>query len=190
MTEKEGRIFRKRLRPKYSDLKLAEIYRSPHRVKPEWEDHRLRIVQTLELTRRFIDSKDRIVADLSCGDGYILKHVNNVTKHFGDYAPGYQYTGPIEKTIHEIPEVDVFFLCETLEHLDDPDLVLRLIRNKAYKLILSTPLDESTDENPEHYWGWNKRAVKMMLKDAGWLPALYDETLPPKGYRFQIWGCR
>lgn len=190
MAEQDERFFRKRLRPKYSDEELAEIYSTPHSVCGDWTDHKLRLEATLRLAKLLIEPSDRTIADLSCGDGYLLKNLSVPVKIFGDFAPGYSYQGPIEKTIHEIEKVDIFVLCETLEHLDDPDLVLRLIRAKSSKLIVSTPLDEHTDENPEHYWGWNRRAVKCMLKDAGWMPMFYDDTIPPFGYRFQIWGCR
>lgn len=189
MAEKDERIFRKRLRPKYTDKQLAQIYSRPHKVLDEWVDHTLRLQATLRVAKQLIGSEDRSAADLSCGDGYVLHSLDIENKYFGDFAEGYEFVGPIEKTINEIPEVDIFVLCETLEHLDDPDAVLKLIRPKARKLIISTPIGESTDENIEHYWGWNKRAVKVMLKGAGWMPLHYDETVPPFGYRFQIWGC-
>jgi len=141
------------------------------------------------MVAEFIDDSDRVGADLSCGDGEILKQTNLDQRIFGDYAPGYEYTGPIERTIWEIPNVDVFFLCETIEHLDDPETILETIRLKTKKLILSTPLDEQTDENHEHYWSFSKSDMYDLLLDTGFTVVHYRETNPPYGYRFQIWGC-
>jgi hypothetical protein len=140
----------------------------------------------------------RSVADLSCGNAYIAntlveRHGHEWTRLYrGDFAPGYEFTGPIEQTIDEIPDVDVFVLSETIEHLDDPDAVLRQIRAKAKALILTTPDGEDNDLNDQHYWGWDTEAMKYMLLNAGWNP----ETLttlsfhdPVYIYTYQIWTC-
>ena len=178
----------KRLRPAYSSEELEELYAIPH-SHAQFPDHVIRIEHTLELASELLDSDDRSGADLSCGDGAILRALNLETKYFGDFAPGYAYVGPIESTIGQIPNVAVFVLCETLEHVDDPMMVLALIRAKTEKLILSTPLDEFNDENPEHYWGWDKAGIGQLLKAADFHPRFYRQTNPPFGYRFQIWGC-
>lgn len=183
-------MYRKRLRPKYSDQELLLLYSYDH-DHSLFEDHVLRVDMTLSVAQQFLNSKDRTAADLSCGDGYILDNLSFDHKYYGDfkYSEKLHFIGPIERTIEECPSVDVFICCETLEHLDDPDYILTKIRKKAKKLIISTPLSEMTDENPEHYWGWDKEAVKVMLKNSGWEPTIYKETLPPFGYIFQIWGC-
>src|SRR5678816_3418486 len=155
--------FRMRCREKYSDEELARIYASPH-DHSQFPDHKLRVKKTFELANRYLTPEDVTAADLSCGNGAILRYLPHVqTRYYGDYAPGYQYHGPIEETIFQIPNVDVFILCETLEHLDDPDLVLRRIRMRAKKLILSCPLMRWWDENPEHYWAFDRKAIKGML---------------------------
>lgn len=178
----------KRLRPKYSIKELQEIYAVPH-DHSVFPDHVLRVEKTLELAASFLTDTDLLGADLSCGDGDILRSLPLMDRIYGDFAPGYQYRGGIEHTIELIPGVDVFVLCETLEHLDDPLAVLKQIRRKAKKLLLSTPLGEVTDENPEHYWGWDSAGVGELLIEAGWWGDVYAETNPPMGYRFQIWGC-
>lgn len=178
----------RRLRPKYTPEELAEIYNYEH-DHSIFPDHVLRIQTTLALAADFLDDEDGRGADLSAGDGYILRNIRVRERIFGDYRPGYEYTGPIEYTLQLIGPVDVFVLCETLEHLDDPTAVLKLIRAKSKKLILSTPLDEYTDDNPEHYWGWDRAGVLTLLKASGWQPQEYRETMPQIGYRFQIWGC-
>jgi hypothetical protein len=135
----------------------------------------------------------KTIGDLSTGDAAIPKGLAAEwhTLLLGDLAPGYLYHGPIEETIKQIRDVDLFILSETLEHLDDPDQVLKDIRMKSKSLLLSTPLDEDNDGNPEHYWSWNKDDVRLMLVSAGWSPDIYSsvqfESL--NNYGFQIWGC-
>jgi hypothetical protein len=132
-------------------------------------------------------------ADLSCGNGAILSAIPAETRYFGDFAPGHEYCGPIEQTIDELPEVDLFVCSETIEHLDDPDAVLATIRSKAWSLVLSTPVDAWHDSNPEHYWAWSRTDVEEMLTAVGWRTSLYSEVdFRPLGmpYCFGIWGAR
>jgi hypothetical protein len=72
--------------------------------------------------------------------------------------------------------VDVFVLSETLEHVERPAELLAAIRKKARHLLLSTPLAEFDDRNPEHYWGWDKAGIRELLDVAGWR-ADHFETL-------------
>jgi len=182
-------MYRNRCREKYTDEELREIYAVPH-DHTQWPDHVLRVCSTLDLAAELMDDTDHTGADLSCGNAFTINRLPFQKRYLGDYAPGYAYCGPIEETIKEIPEVDVFFCCETLEHLDDPESVLRQIRQKSKKLIVSTPICRWRDDNPEHYWSWDQEAVKAMLVDTGWNPTHYRETYFDPGYCFQIWGCQ
>jgi hypothetical protein len=182
---------KQRLRGPYDDAKLAEIYARPH-DHTRWNDHKVRIAVTVQLAHALV-GRVSTAADLSCGDGATLKALGVPTMYLGDYAPGYPFHGPIEQTIHEIPDVDLFVCTETLEHVDDPDLVLRSIRPKTQALILSTPVDCWGDHNPEHYWAWSRRDVEEMLGEAGFTVAVYAglDMRPGGGeYEFGIWGCR
>lgn len=179
----------KRLRAKYTDDELRELYSTPH-CHTEWTDHIIRVADTIALAKRLLNHSFVYGADLSCGDGAILSALPLHVKYFGDYAPGYQYVGPIERTIDEIPPVDVFVLSETLEHLDDPLAVLKRIREKTRVLILSTPLNEKDDGNPEHYWGWDRVGVTELLTAASFEVVEYKQTDTPYGYIFQIYGCQ
>lgn len=188
---------RRRLRPMPSQDELDVLYAAPHRHSA-WADHRVRVDVTIALARHII-RKNAVVADLSCGDAAIAKAL--FTSHrarlfLGDYAPGYEYTGPIEETIHKLdlhPPADLFICSETIEHLDDPDTVLKTIRGKTSNLILSTPDGEDNDSNPEHVWGFDSEAVESMLITAGFTPTVFTELdLRPAGflYAYQIWCCR
>ena len=180
----------KRLRKKYSDEELKEIYAHPHDAN-NWHDHLIRVSTTQALVKWIsLDEDIKSIADLSCGNAAIAKSVSGVELHLGDYAPGYQYTGPIEETINQIPHVDLFILSETLEHLDDPKGVLRDIRKKTTKIVLSTPDDAKDDPNPEHYWSWNYEDVKDMLVGAGFEPFVLNRLqLEDYLYDYQIWAA-
>jgi hypothetical protein len=178
-----------RLRPKYTDEELAQVYQTPH-SHTRWKDHRIRVNTTIATAKWFEDANS--VADLSCGDAAIVNALDIETKFLGDYAPGYEYTGPLEETIEKIPDVDLYICSETIEHLDDPLAGLRQIRAKTKYLVLSTPNGEDNDDNPEHYWGWDDDGVRSMLLTAGFNPVVYQElnfTQPQYCYNYQIWGC-
>jgi hypothetical protein len=184
-------VTRIRLRPAHSPDELARIYARPH-DHTQWSDHLLRVAVTAQFAHQLTGRVAR-VADLSCGDGAILKALDVGQRYLGDYASGHDYTGPIEATIEQIPDVDLFVCCETLEHLDDPDLVLKAIRAKARRLVVSTPVDAFDDTNPEHYWAWSRAAVEEMLSAAGFDPAVYlalDFRACGGDYCYGIWWCR
>ena len=158
-----------------------------------WSDHIVRVSVTASIGSWFRGIKTG--ADLSCGDGAVLKNIQETMGleriYLGDFVPGYEFQGPIEETITQIPNVDLFILSETLEHLEDPDAVLLQIRQKTKYLILSTPDGEWTDSNPEHVWGWDNTEVRGMLKSAGFTIDIYNSLKFPDGYyTFQIWGCK
>ena len=178
---------RNRLRPKYSESELAEIYQVPHQHN-RWEDHILRVKMTIALASYFTDVKS--VADLSAGDAMIINSIQAERKYIGDFASSYEFVGPIEKTIHEIPDVDLFICSETIEHLDNPDEVLAMIGKKTKHLILSTPDGEIDNGNPEHYWGWDNEGVREMLLAAGFIPkAFANFRVIDLGYMYQAWAC-
>lgn len=187
-------MMRKRLRPMPTAEELAALYAKPH-DHLQWDDHVYRIDVTSAIAHNQLP-RGGTVADLSCGNALVarrLESTHNAKMILGDFAPGWPITGPIEQTVELIPHVDLFVCCETIEHLDDPDAVLRAIRAKTDRLVLSTPDGEDNDQNPEHVWGWDSEAVDKMLRDAGFTPevkAVVD--LRPAGceYAFQIWAAR
>lgn len=178
----------KRLRPVHDAATLATMYAKPH-DHTHWADHVTRVQATIEEGAKLIAGAGVTSgADLACGDGAILRGlpVDNVI--LGDFAPGYEFTGPIEQTVELIPPVDVFVCCETLEHLDDPAAVLRQIRAKTRYLLLSTPVNAWDDDNPEHYWAWSSGGVAGLLLAAGFDTLSYQPVFGPV-YQFGIWGA-
>lgn len=181
---------RLRLRPTYTDQQLAELYARPNDYT-NWDDHRLRVELTFRFAKHYLPNVAS-VADLSAGATPLIQTIWPHARHYvGDFAhrPGYDFHGPIEQTIQLLPHVELFVSGETIEHLDDPDAVLREIRVRAAHLVVSTPNGETTDHNPEHYWGWDLDGVHEMLIATGWDPiGCLDMTVP--GNHTQIWLCR
>jgi hypothetical protein len=156
-----------------------------------WIDHRMRVTFMAQLAPVVMNGVQS-GADLSCGDGKLLSAIPLRTRIFGDCAPGWPVCGPIEQTIEQIPDVDLFVCGETIEHLDDPDLTLKKIRSRTKRLLLSTPVDAWDDANEEHYWAWDRECVEDMLTAAGFSVAVYLalDLRPSKGdYCFGIWAC-
>lgn len=185
---------RKRLRPMPTPIELATMYATPHN-HTQWTDHLYRVDVTSAIAHHLLPRRGR-VADLSCGNGTIAKRLvvsHDAVAILGDYAPGYEHMGPIEETIEQIDPVDLFICSETVEHLDDPDAVLRQIRAKTNRLLLSTPDGEEDDTNPEHVWGFDAEAMEGMLREAGFTPEVFTTVDLRYGggpYSFQIWACK
>jgi hypothetical protein len=193
---------RVQLREFHTPERLAEIYAKPY-DHTRWEDHKIRVARTIEIATEFGDGywwQDGI--DLSCGDGAILDELrSNLTvqkAYFGDMVqmagpPWLDVIGPIETTlpahIRERGRYNLFVCSETLEHVQDPDELLRGARRLADHMVLSTPIAEThAHGNEEHYWSWEVSDVEEMLHNAGWLEC--DVTILPLGfYDFQIWIC-
>jgi hypothetical protein len=150
---------------------------------------------TREFIKEIITERDVCtVADLSCGDGAIALGLPllETDMYLGDIFPGshIRYQGAIEDTIQQIPDVDLFILSETLEHVDDPFHLLMKIRDKADTLVLTTPLGEEDDGNPEHYWGWDQEGIELLLEESGWWPdrsVLFVPDVPDVYYTYQVW---
>ena len=133
------------------------------------------------------------VADLSCGNGAIAKALNIEKTILGDYAEGYQYSGSLEVNLKKIENVDLYICSESIEHVEDPGLVLSSIRGKSQTLVLSTPIDAWHDTNEEHYWAWSRKYVEMLLKNVGWTPDVFvmlDTTVFGEPYIYGMWGCK
>ena len=187
-------MYRKRLRPAYSFAELQNLYAGPYHTGLAAQ--RLRI-ETTTAVAKWMSWGIRSVADLSCGANEIVSALDVHQKYVGDFAPGYVIQGPIEETIDQIPQVDLFILSETLEHLDYPDELLRKLRGKASRLLLTTPIDEGRHAesfNPEHYWGWDQEAIEVMLQEAGFEEVVMRVDLLTEVPKYmlptQIWGVQ
>jgi hypothetical protein len=196
-------MLRERVRPRWTDQQLSEIYARPFDQNALGWGADARVVTTATIGRLlYVPEVPTSIADLSCGNGDIARRIavgdRHVPLYLGDFAAGYQFTGPMEQTIDEMRDpVDLFVCAETLEHLWDPELVLDKVRSKANKLVCSVPLWERAEQeqNGEHYWAFDREGFEAMLDDTGWTPVLFAEvpSYPVGGhggtYQCGIWGC-
>ena len=171
-----------------------------------WPDHVERVAASMGMIRRYA-SRFGTAADLSCGDGAILRGlswlreiwIGDLNKTPLDWSGGALVhrldPGPLPESLDRLLEpVDLYVLSETIEHMDDPDGLLRRLTDVSRYLFLSTPLDEKPETgNVEHYWSWGQADMHQMLQDAGWSP-LEVETLVPEStrhmdnpYHYQLW---
>ena len=182
----------RRLRPAYDAATLKQVYDHQY-DHTRWYDHIQRVHKTIECIHEWTTPEQRrVVADLSCGDAAIARSIADVEELIlGDYVRNEEYTfmGPIEQTIHHIGGVDLFILSETLEHIDEPAALLVRLKDRVERVLISTPLDEQDDGNPEHYWGWDEDGIRDLLAVTGW--TVQNSTLftpvPDAYYTYQIW---
>jgi hypothetical protein len=181
---------RDRLRPAHSPEALAALYAHPYDHR-RWADHVRRVEATISAGLSLLNGHvPNAAADLSCGDGTILDAIPSTRKIYGDLVSSHplDMVGPIETTVQQIDTVDLLVNTETLEHLDNPDAVLKAIGEKAHMLLLSTPVNAWEDgDNTEHYWAWDTDTVSAMIAAAGFRIVKYVEL--PLWYQFGVWGC-
>lgn len=187
-----------------------------------WPDHVERVAASVESIRRY-SRGIRTAADLSCGDAAILRglaaspdvgltdiylgDLNGVQNDAALPGPWRQHQravgvsvipGGLPDSLWGLPEreppVDLIVLSETLEHVPDPDGLLRSAAHFSRYLFLSTPLDEPVGSgNLEHYWGWGQGDVHEMLWESGWSPLEVHLFTPEStrhyadAYTFQLW---
>lgn len=179
---------RQRLRPMYTSQRLMEIYPVPHDHRRYGRGHGERVEETIRVGRT-VPLLLPTVADLSCGNGVIARSLCE-SPVLGDLAPGYPIQGMIENTLPDLSPVELYICSETLEHVDNPDDLLAMIRNKCKYLLLSTPIDNWGDTNGEHYWAWSKEDVEEMLMSAGFSVVTFssvDSRTYGEPYHYGIW---
>ena len=193
---------RRQLRPFWSDEELATIYPAAY-DHTRWDDHKVRVAETVNIVAEWAATKDPAWfdgIDLTSGDGAILRALlgrDVVQKaYYGDlvFADHLDVIGKVEDTlpahIHGGGRMwDLYVCSETLEHVQDPDELLRSARRLATHAVFSTPIDETdAHANPEHYWSWGVEDIRAMLEAADWTPEVH-KVLPLPYYNFQIWCC-
>lgn len=168
------------------------MYLTPHDHRLYGRGHGERVEATIALGKTIILPEICSGADLSCGNGEIIKALALTRTYLGDFAPGYELCGALDDTIQQIPLVDLFVCSETIEHLDNPLKALMLIRMKSEHLLLSTPVDNFADTNAEHLWGWDREGVENLLHLVGFTVIDYDQVdsrVYGEPYCYGIWSC-
>lgn len=180
-----------RLRRDYTEEELQAVYAKPNDYT-HWQYHVCRVNLTISWGLNYFTKNEGVVVDLSAGQRPDIAYAFSDNPILGDYAyrDGYQLHGKIEDTIKSFNEgsIDLFILSETIEHVSDPFSLLREIRHRSKKLILSTPDGETTPHNHEHYWGWDVEGMRSVLHQTGWNP-LSVVTMDISDCKTQVWVC-
>lgn len=172
------------------------------RSNDDWPIHKLRTLVTGGLIAWM---KPSTVCDPACGDASLLQAAHMLhpfqMAYLGDISrpnienlrvafPYRTNIADATDTLDSIPKVDLVVLTEFLEHVPDPDSILRLARSKAAMLVASSLLSEPADsDNAEHLWAWDAEGYQAMLKNTGW--KIESVTiLQLDGYIFQIYSAR
>jgi len=173
-----------------------------------WRDHVLRLLMTAGAIAWL---KPETVMDPACGDASIVKAAHKLSPireaYLGDISVpqisalwGHDFgfvtelwAGDALEFMAKHPKCDVVVLTEILEHVLDPNELLRRARTAGAYLVMSTPLNESPNVgNHEHLWSWDAPDIRDMLSVAGWNPIAYTEirfSQPGFPYTFQLWVC-
>lgn len=153
----------------------------------------------------------KTVCDPACGDAAVvltahkMEPIDHVT--LGDLSPDTMKTlvprnmpfavnrivGDVFDTVNSLEQVDAIVLTEILEHLEDPDALLRLAATKARWLVASSPIvPDGNDHTEQHIWAFDEGGYREMLVEAGWTPKVWL-TANCEGHPyvsgFQVWGC-
>lgn len=175
----------------------------------EWDDHVARTNVTAGLITWL---SPRSVIDPACGDGSIVLAAENIMPmrrvvlsdishpnfdYLREATAGLSHIDVHHQDIHDALNTaetfDVIVLTETLEHLPDPDAILRQARKVAGSLVASSPemRQGQHDTNPEHLWEFDGVGYNEMLRDAGWNVIQKTHlSFPRLQYDFQVWVCR
>lgn len=176
------------------------------RSNDQWPDHRLR---TLVTASAIAWIEPQSVIDPACGDGSIVLAADKlwgiervwlsdlsepnilalVVRLDGTRPEWSLSRAPIEQTMGIVGEYDVIVLTEILEHLEDPDAMLRLASTKARFVVASSPemRPGQDDTNPEHLWMFDREGYRGLLAGNGWRTVQYTHLNFSSEYDFQIW---
>ena len=122
---------------------LRRLYAVPHDHE-KWFDHKIRVDVTVAIAARYVDL-DCVIADLSCGNAEIPRRLGYQAKasqiYLGDYAPGYDITGPIETTVEliEPDSVDLWVARKLLSISTIRTRSWQRSGRRTKRMILSTP---------------------------------------------------
>jgi 2-polyprenyl-3-methyl-5-hydroxy-6-metoxy-1,4-benzoquinol methylase len=177
------------------------------RSNDAWPDHQARTLVTAALIAWL---RPLSILDPACGDGSIVVAADRIHRidiaSFADLSEpnitylatserraGWEFgVGSIETTLDAYRGgADVVVLTEIIEHLEDPDTILRLAREKSRYLVASSPemRPGQIDRNPEHLWQFDADGYRGMLGGAGWQVNQRTTLYFPSEYDFQIWVC-
>ena len=176
------------------------------RSNNDWPDHQLRALVTGAAIAWI---KPKSVIDPACGDGTVVlaadllsgiervwlsdisgPNILDLVKRLDGRHPSWSISKtPLEQAMEIAGQFDVIVLTEILEHLEDPDGLLRQAAKMARFLVASSPQmrDQQVDDNPEHLWMFDADGYRGLLGANRWQAIQHTELNFPYQYDFQIW---
>ena len=187
-------------------------YTNAVRSNEDWPDHRLRALVSGAMLAWMQPTS---VLDVACGDASIVRYALGLPRATGGIqhvylndiskaqieslkvAAGFKLALidtklsnlPVDELLQTITgKVDVIVMTEILEHVEDPDLILRLAATKTDQLLVSSPEMRTgqIDSNPEHLWMFDGQGYETMLVEAGWRVVQKTHLTFRSEYDFQI----
>lgn len=155
-------------------------------------------------------NEPKTVCDPACGDATVVMQAHGLSpiQHavLGDISPDTLALIPelpfeterraddVFNTLGHLDHVDAIVLTEIIEHLEHPDGLLHLAREKASWLVASSPIvPDGNDHTAQHLWAFDTEGYREMLEGAGWKPMVWMTVGcidHPYASGFQVWGCR
>lgn len=136
------------------------------------------------IAKGFITPGDTVI-DATCGTGYGSTFISDVAGKVLAYdqvdkltqtADNVEYTKCDLEKPFEFPECDVSISLETLEHLENPILLVRELQGASRKwFIFSVPLNEEPGGNPFHKQVFTKTSALQMVANPLW--AMYHSFM-------------
>lgn len=186
------------------------------RSNNEWPDHRVRTLVTAAMIAAL---EPQSLIDPACGDGSIVLESQELRRcpvvALNDIStpnmvrvkaeidsrfpePAYLWVVSAQDVetalsgdydVVGVGAFDLIVLTEILEHLEDPDALLRFARRRGGRLVVSSPemRPGQIDNNPEHLWMFDEEGYTGMLNDSGWRPLYKTKLTFRSDYDFQIW---
>jgi 2-polyprenyl-3-methyl-5-hydroxy-6-metoxy-1,4-benzoquinol methylase len=175
------------------------------RTNEEWPDH---VLRTLTTAAHIAWLRPNSILDPACGDGTVVKAALKLWSAervlFSDI--GRENIKALRREGWETDQDDalellrsqadkswdVIVLTEFLEHIADPDELLREAKRVGSWLVASSPemRVNQVDSNPEHLWMFDGDGFREMLAESGWIPTQKSFLgFPALMYDFQIWVC-